>query len=76
MAGGVTLTQLVTDFGRTRELVHSSQLTAQASLQHTEDVKQQVLRDVDEAYFATEAAEKCVEPPKPFLISDRFLFGS
>jgi outer membrane protein len=57
VAGGVTLTQLVTDFGRTRELVHSSKLTAQASLQHTEDVKQQVLRDVDEAYFATEAAE-------------------
>lgn len=57
MAGGLTLTQLVTDFGRTRELVRSSKLTAQASLQHTEDVKQQVLRDVDEAYFATEAAE-------------------
>jgi outer membrane protein len=57
VAGGFTLTQLVTDFGRTRELVRSSQLTAQAASQHTEDVKQQTLRDVDEAYFATEAAE-------------------
>jgi outer membrane protein len=57
MAGGFTLTQLVTDFGRTRELVRSSRLTAQAASQHTEDVKQQTLRDVDEAYFATEAAE-------------------
>ena len=57
VAGGFTLTQLVTDFGRTRELVRSSQLTAQAATQHTEDVKQQTLRDVDEAYFATEAAE-------------------
>jgi outer membrane protein len=57
VAGGFTLTQLVTDFGRTRELVHSSRLTAQAASRHTEDVKQQTLRDVDEAYFATEAAE-------------------
>jgi outer membrane protein len=57
VAGGFTLTQLVTDFGRTRELVRSSELTAQAARQHTEDVKQQILRDVDEAYFATEAAE-------------------
>jgi outer membrane protein len=57
VAGGFTLTQLVTDFGRTSELVHSSRLTAQASSQHAEDVRQQILRDVDEAYFATEAAE-------------------
>ena len=47
----------MTDFGRTRELVRSSRLTAQAASQQTEDVKQQTLRDVDEAYFATEAAE-------------------
>lgn len=57
VAGGFTLTQLVTDFGRTRELVRSSQLTARAASQHTEDVKQQTLRDVDEAYFTTQAAE-------------------
>jgi outer membrane protein len=57
VAGGFTLTQLVTDFGRTSELVRSSRLTAQAASQHSEDVKQQILRDVDQAYFATEAAE-------------------
>ncbi len=57
VAGGVTLTQLVTDFGRTRDLVRSSRLTAQAATQSTEDVRQQILRDVDQAYFATEAAE-------------------
>ena len=34
VAGGFTLTQLVTDFGRTRELVRSSSLTAQAATQH------------------------------------------
>jgi outer membrane protein len=57
VAGGFTLTELVTDFGRTGELVRSSKLNAQAAGQHTEDVKQQILRDVDQAYFATEAAE-------------------
>lgn len=57
VAGGFTLTQLVTDFGRTHELVRSSQLAAEAAGQHTEDVKQQIVRDVDAAYFATEAAE-------------------
>jgi len=57
VAGGFTLTQLVTDFGRTNELVRSSRLTAQASSQRAEDVRQQILRDVDQAYFATEAAE-------------------
>jgi outer membrane protein len=57
VAGGVTLTQLVTDFGRTRDLVRSSRLTAQGAAQNTEDVRQQILRDVDQAYFATEAAE-------------------
>jgi outer membrane protein len=57
VATGATLTQLVTDFGRTRELVRSSRLNAQAALESTADVQQQILRDVDQSYFATEAAE-------------------
>jgi outer membrane protein len=57
VAGGATLTQLVTDFGRTRDLVRFSRLTAQSASQSTEDVRQQILRDVDQAYFASEAAE-------------------
>ena len=57
VAGGVSLTQLVTNFGRTQYLVRSSRLTAQAATQNTEDMRQQILRDVDQAYFATEAAE-------------------
>src|ERR1700689_3245877 len=35
VAGGVTLTQLVTDFGLTRDLVRSSRLTSQAALEQT-----------------------------------------
>ena len=57
LAGGFSLTQLVTDFGRTQELVRSSRYTADSAVQHTADVRQQILRDVDQAYYATEAAE-------------------
>src|SRR6202453_4923568 len=42
VAGGFTLTQLVTDFGHTNELVRSSRLTAQASSQRAEDVRLQI----------------------------------
>ncbi len=57
LAGGFSLTQLVTDFGRTQELVRSSRYTADSAVQHTSDVRQQILRDVDQAYYATEAAQ-------------------
>jgi outer membrane protein len=56
-AGGISLLQLVTDFGRTNDLVRSAMLSAKASGQRTESVRQQILRDVDEAYFAVQAAE-------------------
>jgi outer membrane protein len=56
-AGGLTLLQLITDFGRTHDLVRSARFSANASGQSTESIRQQVLRDVDEAYFAVEAAE-------------------
>ena len=57
VAAGVTFTQLLTDFGRTRDLVRSSRLTAEAALQNTENTKQEILLDVDDAYFSAEAAE-------------------
>jgi outer membrane protein TolC len=43
-AGGISLVQLITDFGRTNERVRSAQLSAQASGQSTEGVRQQILR--------------------------------
>jgi outer membrane protein len=55
-AGGLSLLQLVTDFGRTNDLVRSARFSAQASSQTTESIRQQVIRNVDDAYFALEAA--------------------
>jgi outer membrane protein len=56
-AGGVSLVQLITDFGRTANLVNAARSQAKVSGQESEIVRQQILRDVDEAYFATQAAE-------------------
>jgi outer membrane protein len=56
-AGGGSLLQLVTDFGRTNALVHSAKFSAQASGEKTESIRQQILREVDESYFGLQAAE-------------------
>ncbi len=56
-AGGASLVQMITDFGRTSNLVQSSRLAAKAAGQDEESVRQSVLMQVQEAYFATQAAE-------------------
>jgi len=48
---GVTLNQLVTDSGRTRNLVASSKLQAQASSQTYQATRYDVLLHVNQAYF-------------------------
>jgi outer membrane protein len=50
-ANGVTVSQLVTDFGRTHELSKSSGLHAQAQEQNVATSRAEVLVQVDEAYF-------------------------
>src|SRR5580704_9101234 len=48
---GITLSQLITDSGRTRNLVASSRLQAQASSQQYEAARYDVLLHVNQAYF-------------------------
>jgi outer membrane protein len=50
-ASGIGVTQLVTDFGRTGSLVQSAAIRAQAQNISSEAVRQQVLLDVEQAYF-------------------------
>jgi outer membrane protein len=50
-ANGVTVGQLVTDFGRTYNLVQSSQLRANAARQDAAATRAEVLLEVDRAYF-------------------------
>lgn len=51
-ANGLTVTQLVTDFGRTHELVKSSSLHAQAAEENVVTSRADVLLRVDRAYFS------------------------
>jgi outer membrane protein len=50
-ANGFELTQLITDFGRTHELVKSSNLHAQAQQERVVTSREDVLVNVDAAYF-------------------------
>jgi outer membrane protein len=50
-ANGVTVSQLITDFGRTHELVKSSNLNAQAQQATVVTTRADVLLQVDQAYF-------------------------
>src|SRR4029077_3967912 len=56
-SNGLNLTQLVTDFGRTPNLVDASRYSALSQAQQIEVARSQVLLLVDEAYFRALEAE-------------------
>lgn len=75
-ANGVTVGQLVTDFGRTHELVKSSNLHAQAQKENVTTSRADVLINVDRAYYSVlraqavlKVAEKTVKNRQ--LVSDQ-----
>jgi outer membrane protein len=51
LASGITASQLVTDFGRTKNLVDSSRLRAEAQNQNAETTRDEVTLAVARAYF-------------------------
>lgn len=58
---GITVSQLITDSGRTPNLVASSRLQAGAAQQTVQATKYDVLLRVNQAYFATLRAEELVK---------------
>ncbi|HUA39334.1 MAG TPA: TolC family protein [Candidatus Sulfopaludibacter sp.] len=56
-AGGLQVSQLLTDFGRTANLTASSKFQARAESQNLALTREQVLLGVDTAYFGTLAAQ-------------------
>ena len=56
-ANGVTVSQLVTDFGRTHELVKSSSLHAEAEKENVTTSRADVLLNVDRAFFSVLRAQ-------------------
>ncbi len=57
LASGITVSQLVTDFGRTKNLIETSKLRAQAANQNAEATREQVILGVQRTYFAVERAQ-------------------
>jgi outer membrane protein len=56
-AAGVSLIQMITDFGHTSNLVQSAHFEARSATQNEESIRQSILMQVEEAYFAAQATE-------------------
>jgi outer membrane protein len=56
-AGGLTVSQLITDFGRTSNLAASSKLRAHAASYNAAATREQVLLEVDQNYFGALQAQ-------------------
>ena len=56
-SNGLSFSQLITDFGRTKDLVKSAQLTAQADEQITNSAREDILLQVDQDYFSVLRAQ-------------------
>jgi outer membrane protein len=57
IASGLIVSQLITDFGRTKNLAGSARLRAQAQDQNVITTRAQILLNVQQAYYAALAAE-------------------
>lgn len=60
-ADGVTVSQLITDFGRTSELTKSARLHTRAEEMNLEATREQILLEVNNAYFSGLAAQSVLE---------------
>ncbi len=61
LGSGLSISQLITDFGRNGNLVESAKLRAQAQDQVTETTRAQILLATDRAYFAVLQAQSVLK---------------
>lgn len=57
-AAGLTVRQLITDFGRTRSLVKNSQLQARAEIEHERAAVEEITLAVDQAFYQALTAQQ------------------
>lgn len=60
-AGGLTVSQLITDFGRTHNLVLSAKSTAQAALENQRATEQDIRLAVDQAFYQALTAQSVMQ---------------
>jgi outer membrane protein len=71
VAAGVTVSQLVTDFGRTKNLTESAKSKALAQNQIVGNTRAQILIEVDQAYYQQLAADSVLNVAKAVLENRR-----
>jgi len=73
-AGGVVFSQLITDFGRTTNLVSSSRYHAQAEEENSAATRAQILLAVDRSFYGTLETQALVHVAEE-TVKDRQLFS-
>jgi outer membrane protein len=73
-ASGLTLGQLITDFGRNSSLTESARLRAQAFSQSAAATRARVVLDVDRSYFATLKAQKVLDVSRQTLKARQLVY--
>jgi len=73
-ADGLNLNELITDFGRTANILASSKLNSQAQEQGALATRAQVLLAVDAAYFAALQAQSVLEVARQTVATRQVLF--
>jgi outer membrane protein len=72
-ADGVTISQLITDFGRTSELTESSKFSRRAQEMNLEATREQILLGVNNAYFSSLAAQSVLDVARQTVQSRQFV---
>jgi outer membrane protein len=67
VAGGVNVTQLITDFGRTSNLTASAQAEARGAAAGAESTREQVVLNAETSYFAALQAQSVLEVARQTL---------
>lgn len=73
VAGGVGASQLITDFGHTSNLTAGSKLEARADARNVEATREQILLNVDVAYFATLQDQALLQVARQTMAARQFL---
>jgi outer membrane protein len=72
-ADGITISQLITDFGRTSELSKSAKLRARSEEMNLEATREQILLEVNHAYFSSLAAQSVLAVAEETVKSRRMV---
>jgi outer membrane protein len=73
IAGGVTASQLLTDFGRTRSLTSAATLNVTAQDRHVDELRANVLLEVARSYYESLAADAVLTVARADLESRKLL---